>query len=327
VGTYKFIKKQNPGLQNTIVMGPWTHGRWNLLSGGSEDLGVFPFSGTRAYFQEKIELPFFNYYLKGKGPLNLPEAVVFETGTDQWKTYDAWPPAEATEKTLFFRNSGRLAFEPTPDSLRAGFDEYVSDPAKPVPYTMQIYSMQNSLGYYRQYFVEDQRFAASRPDVSVYTSEPLAENMTITGPITAEIYVSTTGTDADWVVKVIDVYPDDVADPRNNPMNIRMGGYQRLVRGDICRGKFRNSFEKPEPFIPGRVTRIAFELPDVQHTFLKGHRIMIQVQSSWFPLFDRNPQTFCNIRTARETDFRKAAHRIYHTARYPSAITLRVLAK
>jgi len=325
--TYKFIEKQNPGLQNTIVMGPWTHGRWNLLSDGSEDLGVFPFSGTRAYFQEKIELPFFNYYLKGKGPLNLPEAVVFETGTDQWKTCEAWPPAEATEKMLYFGNSGRLSFEPTPDSPRAGFDEYVSDPAKPVPYTMQIYSMQNSIGYYRQYFVEDQRFAASRPDVLVYTSEPLAENMTIAGPIKAELYVSTTGTDADWVVKLIDVYPDDAPDPRNNPANIRMGGYQRLIRGDIFRGKFRNSFERPEPFVPGRVTRVAFELPDVQHAFLKGHRIMVQVQSSWFPLFDRNPQKFCNIQTASETDFQKATHRVYRTSQYPSGIKFRVLAK
>jgi putative CocE/NonD family hydrolase len=327
LGTYKTIEKLNPGLQNTLVMGPWTHGRWNLLSDGSEDLGVFPFSGTRAYFQEKIELPFFNYYLKGKGPLNLPEAIVFETGTDQWRSYNTWPPAEATEKTLFFGNSGRLSFEPTPDSPRAGFDEYVSDPAKPVPYTMQIYSMQNSIGYYRQYFVEDQRFAASRPDVLVYTSEPLAQNMTIAGPIKAELYVSTTGTDADWVVKVIDVYPDDAPDPRDNPANIRMGGYQRMVRGEIFRGKFRNSFEKPEPFVPGEVTKVAFELPDVEHAFLKGHRIMIQVQSSWFPLFDRNPQKFCNIREAGEEDFRKATHRVYHTSRYPSGITLRVLPK
>ena len=327
LGTYKFIEKQNPGLQNTIVMGPWTHGRWNLLSGASEDLGVFPFSGTRAYFQEKIELPFFNYYLKGKGPLNLPEAVVFETGTDQWRSYETWPPADSKERTLFFVDKGRLSFEPESDSRETTFDEYVSDPANPVPYTMQIYSMQNSLGYYRQYFVEDQRFAAFRPDVLVYTSKPLAENMTIAGPITTELYVSTTGTDADWIVKLIDVYPDDALDPENNPANIHMGGYQRLIRGDIFRGKFRNSFERPEPFAPGKVTKVAFELPDVMHTFLKGHKVMVQVQSSWFPLFDRNPQKFCNIRTASETDFRKATHRVYHTARYPSAITLRFLAK
>ncbi len=322
LGAYKFIEKQNPGLQNTIVMGPWAHGRWNLLAGGSEDRGVFSFSGTRAYFQEKIELPFFNYYLKGKGPLNLPEAAVFETGTDQWRFYDTWPPANTNERRLFFMDHNRLSNEPVPDSREPCFDEYVSDPARPVPYTLQTATQ-----YYRDYFVEDQRFAASRPDVLVYSGEPLIEDLTIAGPIKAELYISTTGTDADWVVKLIDVYPDDSPDPRNNPMNIRMGGYQRLVRGEIFRGKFRNSFEKPEPFVPGQVTKVAFELPDVQHAFFKGHRIMVQVQSSWFPLFDRNPQKFCNIRTANETDFQKATHRVYHTGRYPSGIKFRVPAK
>jgi hypothetical protein len=322
LGTYKTIEKLNPGLQNTIVMGPWAHGRWNLLAGGSEDRGVFSFSGTRAYFQQKIELPFFNYYLKGKGTLDLPEAVVFETGTDQWRIYETWPPADSKKKTLFLTDNGRLSFEPATDSSSADFDEYISDPVKPVPYTSRTVTQ-----YHRDYFVEDQRFAASRPDVLVYSGEPLAEDLTIAGPIQAELYVSTTGTDADWVVKLIDVYPDDAPDPKNNPMNIRMGGYQRLIRGDIIRGKFRNSFERPEPFVPGRVTRIAFELPDVQHAFLKGHRIMVQVQSSWFPLFDRNPQKFCNIRAAEEADFRKAVHRVYHTARYPSAIMFRVLTR
>lgn len=322
LGTYKTVEKMNPGLQNTIVMGPWGHGRWNHMAGGNEDCGVFSFSGTRTYFQEKIELPFFNYYLKGKGPLDLPEAVVFETGSDQWRSYDAWPPAAAIEKSLFFAEKGRLSFEPASDTSNAGFDEYVSDPAKPVPYTMRT-----SARYNRHYFVEDQRFAASRPDVLVYSSEPLTEDLTIAGPIKAELYVSTTGTDADWVVKLIDVYPDDAPDPETNPANIRMGGYQRLIRGDIFRGKFRDGFEKPAPFIPGRVTKIAFDLPDVQHAFLKGHRIMVQIQSSWFPLFDRNPQTFCDIRTAGETDFRKATHRVYHTSRYPSGISFKVAAK
>jgi putative CocE/NonD family hydrolase len=320
--TYRTIEERHPGLGNTLVMGPWRHSGWNFFSGPSEDRGVFPFSGTRAYFQEKIELPFFNYYLKGKGPLNLPEAVVFETGTDQWRSYAAWPPAGAKEQTLFLAGGGRLFFEPAPDPSSAAFDEYVSDPAKPVPYTMQTIAR-----YYRDYFVEDQRFAAARPDVLVYSSGPLAEDMTITGPVKAELYISTTGTDADWVVKVIDVYPDDAPDPKVNPAGIRMGGYQRLIRGDIMRGKFRNSFEKPEPFVPGRVTKVAFELPDVQHAFLKGHRIMVQVQSSWFPLFDRNPQTFCDIRTARASDFRKAAHRLYHSRRFPSGITVRTLSR
>jgi len=321
LGTYRTVEKRNPGLPNTIVMGPWAHGRWNLLAGGTEDRGVFAFSGTRAYFQEKIELPFFNYYLKGKGPLDLPEAVVFETGSDRWRSYDAWPPANAIGKTLYFADMGRLSSAPAPDAPNGGFDEYISDPAKPVPYTMRTI-----VRYSRDYFVEDQRFAASRPDVLVFATEPLAEGMTIAGPVNAELYVSTTGTDADWVVKLIDVYPDDAPDPKTNPANIRMGGYQRLVRGDIFRGKFRESFEKPVPFVPGRVTKVAFDLPDVQHAFLKGHRIMAQVQSSWFPLFDRNPQTFCDIRTAGEEAFRKAAHRVYRTSRYPSHISFKVAA-
>ncbi len=320
--TYKTIEKENPGLQNTLVMGPWRHSGWSFFAGGGEDRGVFPFSGTVAYFEEKIELPFFNYYLKGKRPLEIPEAAVFETGTDQWRTYDTWPPANSKEKKLFFTDGGRLSFDQTPKSPRGGFDEYISDPAKPVPYTTQT-----AIRYNRDYFVEDQRFAASRPDVLVYSGEALAEDLTITGPIRAELYVSTTGTDADWVVKVIDVYPDDAPDPKKNPANVRMGGYQRLVRGDIIRGKFRDSFEKPEPFVPGRVTKVAFELPDIQHAFLKGHRIMVQIQSSWFPLFDRNPQTFCNIPAADEKDFRKATHRLYHTAKYPSGIAFRVAAK
>jgi uncharacterized protein len=320
--TYRAIEKRNPGIPNTIVMGPWAHSRWNHMAGGSEAVGVFPFSGTRTYFQERIELPFFNHYLKGKDPLDLPEAIVFETGTDQWRTYAAWPPAGAMRKSLFFAEDGRLASGPASDASRPGFDEFVSDPAKPVPYTLQT-----TPRYYRDYFVEDQRFAASRPDVLVYTGEPLAEDLTISGPIKAELYASTTGTDADWVVKVIDVYPDDAPDPKTNPANVRMGGYQRLVRGDIIRGKFRNGVEKAEPFVPGRVSKVAFELPDVQHAFLKGHRIMVQVQSSWFPLFDRNPQKFCDIRTAGAADFHKETHRVYRSGRYPSGIAFGVPAK
>jgi putative CocE/NonD family hydrolase len=318
--TYRTVERENPGLPNTIIMGPWAHSKWHINSGGSENRGAFAFQGTRTYFHEKAEVPFFNYYLKGKGALALPEAVVFETGTDQWRTYAAWPPAEAADRKLFLGAQGRAAFEPGPDIAGAGFDEYISDPAKPVPHSAQI-----AVPYNRDYFVEDQRFAASRPDVLVYTGEPLAQAVTISGPIKAELYVSTTGTDADWVVKVIDVYPNDAPDPRPNPGAVRMGGYQRLVRGEVLRGKFRNSFEKPEPFIPGRVTQVQFELPDVQHAFLKGHRIMVQVQSSWFPLIDRNPQRFCNIRTADEKDFQKATQRIYRGRQYPSGVIFKVL--
>jgi uncharacterized protein len=320
--TYKTIERDNPGIRNTIVMGPWVHGGWKMSEGGGEDRGVFAFSGTRAYFQEKIELAFFNYYLKGKGPLAVPEAVVFETGTDKWRSFDAWPPAEAKEAKLFFMKNGKLSLTPAAGPVTEGFDEYLSDPAKPVPYTMQT-----TVQYHKDYFVEDQRFAATRPDVLVYAGDVLGEDTTVSGPIRAELYVSTTGTDADWVVKVIDVYPDDSRDPKHNPREIRMGGYQRLVRGEIMRGKFRNSFAKPEPFVPGRVTRVEVALPDIQHTFLKGHRIMVQVQSSWFPLFDRNPQTFCDIHAAGEKDFRKATQRLYRSRRFPSGITFRVSGK
>jgi len=323
--TYRTIEKRNPGLQNTIVMGPWRHSGWSYYASPNENRDVFPFSGTIAYFMEKVELPFFNYYLKGNGALTLPEAVVFETGADQWRTYDAWPPKEAVEKKIYFAEGGRVTFERPKTSgggEGAAFDEFLSDPAKPVPYTTMT-----TPRYNREYFVEDQRFAASRPDVLTYAGDVLTGDVTITGPIKAELFVATTGTDADWVVKVIDVYPDYAPDPKSNPKGIRMGGYQRLIRGDIIRGKFRNSFEKPEPFVPNQVTKAAFDLPDVQHTFLKGHRIMVQIQSSWFPLFDRNPQTFVNIRTAEEKDFRKATHRLYRTPEYPSGLIFKVLGK
>lgn len=317
---YRTVEKRNPGIQNTLVMGPWRHSGWSYYAGVNENRGVFPFSGTIGYFQERIELPFFDYYLKGKGAPVASEAIVFETGTDRWRAYDAWPPREAREQTLFLADGGRLASEPPRGAIGAASDEFLSDPGKPVPYTQETASRYN-----REYFVEDQRFAASRPDVLTYIGDVLPADVTVAGPIKATLYVSTTGTDADWVVKLVDVYPDDAPDPRPNPKSIRMGGYQRLVRGEIMRGKFRDSVERPTPFIPGRVTKVEFELPDVQHAFRRGHRMMIQVQSSWFPLFDRNPQTFVNIRTAGERDFQRATHRVYRTSRYPSAITVRVL--
>jgi len=317
---YRNVERRNPGLRNTLVMGPWRHSGWNFYAGVNENRGVFPFSGTIGYFQERIELPFFNYYLKGKGALTAPEALVFETGTDRWREHDAWPPRGARAQTLFLADGGRLTPEPPRDRSGTVADEFLSDPGKPVPYTQET-----TARYNREYFVEDQRFAASRPDVLSYIGDVLPADATITGPIRATLYVSTTGTDADWVVKVVDVYPDDAPDPRPNPRGIRMGGYQRLVRGEIMRGKFRDSLEKPKPFIPGRVTKVEFELPDVQHAFRRGHRMMIQVQSSWFPLFDRNPQTFVNIRTAGERDFQRAMHRVYRTPEYPSAITVSVL--
>jgi putative CocE/NonD family hydrolase len=320
--TYKTIEKRNPGIQNTLVMGPWMHSSWNRTYRINEQRGPFPFTGTTAFYMEKIEFPFFEAHLRGMEMPSPPEALVYDTGTNTWESWATWPPARAVLKKLAFSEKGGLRTASESSSPGTDFDEYVSDPAKPVPYTLQPNTQYNW-----DYFVEDQRFASSRPDVLVYTSDPLTEEMRVTGPVTAELYVSTTGTDADWVVKVIDVYPGDAPDPEDNPLNVRMGNYQRLIRGDIIRGKFRDSFENPKPFVPGKVTKVTFELPDIAHTFLKGHRIMVHVQSYWFPLFDRNPQTFCNIREAVEEDFRKATHRVYHTSRYPSGITLRVLPK
>ena len=320
--TYKTIEKRNPGIQNTLVMGPWMHSSWNQTYRINEQRGPFPFTGTSAFYMEKIEFPFFEAHLRGVEMPSPPEALVYDTGTNTWESYDIWPPATAELKKLTFSDKGRLLAASEPSSFGMDFDEYISDPAKPVPYTLQPNTQYNW-----DYFVEDQRFASSRPDVLVYASGSLTEDMWVAGPITAELYVSTTGTDADWVVKIIDVYPGDAPNPKDNPLNIRMGNYQRLIRGDIIRGKFRESFENPEPFVPGKVTEVAFELPDVAHTFRKGHRIMVHIQSSWFPLFDRNPQIFCNIREASEGDFRKATHRVYHTNQFPSGITFRVLAK
>jgi putative CocE/NonD family hydrolase len=307
-------------------MGPWVHGGW---SGGDGDrLGDVQFSAkTSEFYREKIEFPFFEYHLKGVGEAKHPKAWVFETGTNQWRKFDTWPPKEAKAESFHLWSGGRLSEIPdiskhAVDSATPppGFDEYVSDPAKPVPTMNKI-----DIGMPREYMTADQRFAAQRPDVLVYQTEVLKGDTTVAGPVEVELFVSTTGTDADWVVKLIDVYPDDFPDPNPNPTDVRMGGYQQLVRGEPFRGKFRNSFEKPVPFKPGEVTKVKFTMPDVLHTFRPGHRIMIQVQSSWFPLVDRNPQTFCDIYKADEKDFVKQTHRVYRDEKHPSKVTLRVL--
>ncbi len=319
--TYKTIEERNPGLANTLVMGPWMHSSWNQTYGRNERRGPFAYDGTSAFYMEKVEFPFFETHLRGVEEPAPPEAMVYDTGTETWERYDKWPPAQADRRRLLFSEQGRLVFSGEAPVSPTGFDEFVSDPAKPVPY-----SLKPDIPYNWDYFVEDQRFASTRPDVLVYVSDPLPDDTRVAGPIGAELFVSTTGTDADWVVKVIDVYPGDAPDPKDNPGGIRMGGYQRLVRGDVIRGKFRDSFERPEPFVPGQVTRVAFELPDVTHTFRKGHRIMVHVQSTWFPLIDRNPQTFRNIRKAEPGDFRKSTHRVYRTADHPSGVWLWIVA-
>ena len=312
--TYRSTEKQNPGATNSLVMGPWSHGAWGGKDG--DRLGDIGFhSKTTDYFHEQIELPFFRHFLKGDTNYTAVEAKVFETGTDRWRNFDVWPPKQATMRTLYLEAGGALDFKPPADSSES-FDEYMSDPSKPVPYTQQI-----GTGYPSSYPVEDQRFAAQRPDVLVYTTKPLENDFTIAGPITATLHVSTSGTDSDWVVKVIDVYATDSPDPNPNPTHVRMGGYQQLVRGDVFRGRFRNSLEKPEPFEPGKLARIQFTMPDVCHTFRRGHSVMVQVQSTWFPLVDRNPQTFVEISNAKPEDFRKATERVYHSAKAPSAIS------
>jgi putative CocE/NonD family hydrolase len=319
--TFRHVQKNSPKLaDNTLVMGPWRHGGWHGTGGAA--LGPVPFhSKTAVYFQEKIELPFFNYHLKGKGPFQAPTAWVFETGTNQWRRYGTWPPAKAARKPLYFRAGSRLSFSPPEgDNAAERFDEYVSDPAKPVPY---IETVGNRM--MPEYMIADQRFAARRPDVLVYESALLEDDVTVSGPIEVALHVSTTGTDSDWVVKLIDVYPDDYPDPDPNPGGVRMGGYQQLVRGDVMRGKFRSSFTNPEPFTPGKRAEVKFTLPDVCHVFRPGHRIMVQVQSSWFPLVDRNPQTFVDIYKARASDFRKATQRVYRSDERPSRLTVWVV--
>jgi putative CocE/NonD family hydrolase len=317
--TYQWTEKQNPGAYNILVMGPWCHGCW--AGGDGSALGNIQFgSGIGPYYRENIEKVFFDYYLKDKGQLKLPEASAFLTGANVWKSYDQWPPKGVQERGLYFHANGKLSFDPPATSAQE-FDEYLSDPHKPVPYTNEITPRRGHITY----MVEDQRFAFMRPDVLVYESDVLTEDVTLAGPIMANLFVSTTGTDADFVVKLIDVYPNNAPNPQPNPRNVQMGGFQMLVRGEVMRAKFRNSYEKPEPMPPNQPTKVAFELQDVHHTFRTGHKIMVQVQSSWFPLIDRNPQKFVDIYNATEADFQKATHRVYRSGRLSSHLKVGVL--
>jgi hypothetical protein len=316
--TYEAVRNQSPGTVNILVEGPWSHGQWGRDPG--EYLGDVRFGQkTSEYFREHIEFPFFQRFLKDKGEEKLAGAYVFETGRNEWHKLDAWPPQNVVKKTLYFESACKLSFE-HPTASGEEFDEYISDPAKPVPH---ISWTSTQMTY--EYMTGDQRFASSRTDVLVYQTEPLEDEVTIAGPLTAALYVSTTGTDSDWVVKVIDVYPGDYPDPDPNPKGVRMGGYQQLVRGEPFRGKFRKSFEKPVPFEPGKPDKVEFQLPAVFHTFRRGHRIMVQVQSSWFPLVDRNPQKFIKIDEAGPADFQKATQRVYRSAKLASGITVGVV--
>jgi len=325
------LEKNGPQGPNILVMGPWRHGGWSR--GPGDTLGNLKFgSNTGEFYRETIEFPFFLEHLKGKGEglkgadgSGTPKAWLFATGINEWRRHEAWPPAEARQASLYLLPGGKLGFEPGADSSGArdgAFDEYVSDPARPVPVIGHTGD-----GMPGDYMAEDQRFAARRPDVLVYQTEPLASDVTIAGPVAPLLRVSTSGTDSDFVVKLIDVYPNDQPDPMPNPCRVRMGGYQQLVRGEPFRGKFRNSLEKPEPFTPGRAETIDFSMPDVYHTFKKGHRIMVHIQSSWFPLIDLNPQTFVDIPKATEADFRKAVQRVYLGGEQGSRVRVHLLEK
>ncbi|MEE2936103.1 MAG: CocE/NonD family hydrolase [Planctomycetota bacterium] len=346
--TYESIEQKNPSIQNTLVMGPWHHGGWNSGTGRSLGDADFGFD-TANLFREKIQFPFFRDTLKGDGPPDLPEAFVFETGANRWRSYNQWPPLSAKESSLHLASEGRLLNQPgasndatalplskpirqlnvpgatLPQTLAATADQtpWVSDPAKPVPYTQEL-----TTGWARNYMAEDQRFAARRPDVVVLRTETLKQDLTIAGPLLAEMFVSTTGEAADIIVKLIDEFPGEpVYRGLESPIpDDFQSGRQQLVRAGVIRGRFRDDVETPKKFVPGQVTRVDVPLRDIHHTFKKGHRVMLQIQSTWFPFIDRNPQTWVdNIFEAEENDFQPQVHRIHHSQQAPSRITFRSL--
>ena len=311
---YYTIEAENPENRSTLVAGPWLHGGWARMEG--DHLGCIDFStATSRYFRQEIQYPFFRYHLKGEGDWEPTEAVMFETGANRWRRFDAWPPDNAVPANLYFHAGGKLLFSPPGGE---GLDVYDSDPAKPVPFSAEIRTTQGHL-----WMIEDQRFAATRPDVLVYQTDPLTEDVTIAGPIIAKLFAATTGTDSDWIVKLIDVYPGNA--PDSDRCSVPMGDFQMLLAGEIMRGKFRNSFSDPEPIPPNDVVEYDIDLRDRFHTFLAGHRIMVQVQSTWFPVYDRNPHRFLDIYRAQTSDFEKATQEVYRSREFPSHLVLNIL--
>lgn len=323
--TYQHIEKQNPGIFNVLVVGPWFHGGWARSDG--DWLGTAYFEQkTAKWYRENIELPFFNYFLKDKGNISeLKEVLLFDTGAHRWMGFDGYDPSNTKPVRLYLTENGGLSFE---EPKKAGFEEYISDPMNPVPYTQKI-----TFNYPRDFMTEDQRFAATRPDVLVFQSEPLKEDVTIVGDIKPDLFVSSSGTDSDFIVKLIDVFPDDyrfpegVKPPETSAWSVfQPGGYQMLLRGEPMPAKFRNSFEKPEPLKPNVPARLSFVMPGVFHTFKKGHRIMIQIQSTWFPLVARNSQRFLpNYKLATAADFQKVINRVYYGGKTASSVVIPVL--
>jgi len=314
---YELFEKSDPKHLNYLVAGPWNHGGWRR--DGSK-LGGISFDGdTSKYFRKQIEAPWFAHWLKDKGTGDFPEAIVFETGSNRWQKYDSWPPRSAKATNLYFQAGGRLAFDPPPEGAES-FDAYISDPAHPVPYRNRPISPTYPGPAWTTWLVEDQRFVESRPDVLTWQTEPLQEDLKIAGDIVAELFASTTGTDSDWVVKLIDVYPETNRDAPN------LAGFELMVADEILRGRFRESFEHPSAITAGQVTPYRIDLHTNDHAFLKGHRIMVQVQSTWFPLYDRNPQKYVdNIFLAHDSDYRKAEQRIFRSKLHPSHVVLPVV--
>jgi putative CocE/NonD family hydrolase len=346
LNTYQAIEKQNPGIFNVLVMGPWFHGGWERADG--DWLGTAYFGGKQSlYYREHFELPFFNHFLKDKGDIpQIKEVNGFDTGTFDWREYANWSPTTSDDTSLYLLDNGQLKFgdgvtgKRPPDGAKA-YDEYVSDPWNPVPYTQKI-----TLNYPSDFMTEDQRFASTRPDVLVYQTEPLVNDLTVAGNIKPELFISSSGTDSDFVVKLIDVFPDDyqfpetgnklpngdperVKPPETSAYSVfKPGGYQMLLRGEPFPARYRNSFEKPEPLLPNRPAKISYVMPGIVHTFKKGHRIMVQIQSTWFPLVARNPQKFmANYKQGTDADFQKATERVYHSVQYPSRIVLPLMTR
>jgi uncharacterized protein len=319
---YELMEKNDPGHLNYLVAGPWNHGGWARSTGNA--LGGIPLgSDTSLYFRQKIEAPWFAYWLKGKGTLPVREATLFQTGSDTWTSFDSWPPREAQTRNLYFHEDGKLSFDAPESSSDESFDSYLSDPAHPVPYRHRpidtTYPEDHPGGWYT-WLLEDQRFVDQRPDVLTWQTDTLNEDLTLAGQVTAKLFASTTGTDSDWIVKLIDVYPEKVE------QDWQLSGYELMIADEVFRGRFRNSFEKPEPIQAGAVTPFTIDLHTADHVFKKGHRIMVQVQSTWFPLIDRNPQKFVpNIFEAKESDFQQATQRIYRSQKFPSSVAISVL--
>ena len=319
---YEILEKNDTNHLNYLVAGPWNHGGWARSSGKS--LGAIPFgSDTSLYFRQQIEAPWFAYWLKNKGSLPLKEALLFQTGSDKWTKFDAWPPHEATAREFYFQEHGKLSFEPPQSTSAQSFDSYVSDPAHPVPYRHRPIDMtypSDHPGGWFTWLVEDQRFVDNRPDVLSWQTDELKDDLTLAGQVTAKLFASTTGSDSDWIVKLIDVYPESYSD------DWKLSGYELMISDEVFRGRFRNSFEKPEPLTPNAVTPFTIDLHTQNHVFKKGHRIMVQLQSTWFPIIDRNPQKFVpNIFEAKESDYQSATQRIYRTRESPSGVVLSIV--